>query len=241
MTTLAIMFTALYDSFAGEIENMAEIAPAEMEAMLGGNLEFASTPAGWLGIELYGIFLPVVLAIIGVSSGSTAIGSEEDSGTLELLLASPVSRTRIVVEKSLSITIQIGLVAISVWVGVALGTFLFPFEVSLIDVLLATLMAWLFGISISYLSLCVHSITGRKGFAIGVGSLFVGFSYIVNILAQLLNSLSGLKYLSTFYYYSGGTVLLEGLNVTNLFVLVGASLILWILSVKFFAARDIGI
>ena len=98
MTTLAIMFTALYDSFAGEIENMAEIAPAEMEAMLGGNLEFASTPAGWLGIELYGIFLPVVLAIIGVSSGSTAIGSEEDSGTLELLLASPVSRTRIVVE-----------------------------------------------------------------------------------------------------------------------------------------------
>ena len=155
--------------------------------------------AGWLGIELYGIFLPVVLAIIGVSSGSTAIGSEEDSCTLELLLASPGSRTRIVVEKSLSITIQIGLVAISVWVGVALGTFLFPFEVSLIDVLLATLMAWLYGISISYLSLCVHSITGRKGFAIGVGSLFVGFSYIVNILAQLLNSLSGLKYLSTFY------------------------------------------
>ena len=241
MALLAIMFTALYEPFAGAVEGMAEIAPAEMEAIWGGNLEYASTPAGWLGIELYGIFLPIVLAIIAVNSGSTAIGGEEDSGTLELLLASPISRSRIVVEKSLSIITQIGLVAISVWGGVALGSFLFSFKVSLLDVLLATIMAWLFGTSISYLSLCVHSITGSKGLAIGIGSLFVGLSYIANVLAQLLNSLSGLKYFSTFYYYSGGTVLVEGLSTTNFLVLAGASVILWILSVRFFETRDTGV
>ena len=163
MTLLALMFAALYESFAGEIEDMAEIAPAAMEAIWGGNLDYADTPAGWLGLELYGIFLPLVLAIIGVSSGAAAIGSEEDSGTLELLLASPVGRTRIVVEKSLSVSAQLAIVGMSVWFGVALGTLLFPFEVSLTHVLAATLMGWLFGTTTSYFAVCSIDYWEKRG------------------------------------------------------------------------------
>jgi ABC-2 type transport system permease protein len=190
---------------------------------------------------LYGIFLPVVLAIIGVSSGASAIGSEEDSGTLELLLASPVGRTRIVVEKSLSVSTQLAIVSMSVWFGVALGTLLFPFEVSLSHVLAATLMGWLFGTTTSYFSMCVQSITGKKGVAIGFGAGLVASSYIANILSQLINGFSYLKYISIFYYYDGANVLIEGLKVESLMVLLGGSIITFMISIRFFRVRDTGI
>ena len=241
MTLLALMFAGLYESFAGEIEDMAEIAPAAMEAIWGGNLGYASTPAGWLGLELYGIFLPVVLAIIGIYSGASAIGNEEDSGTLELLLASPVGRTRIVVEKSLSVSTQLAIVGMAVWFGVALGTLLFPFEVSLTHVLAGTLMGWLFGTTISYFSMCVQSITGKKGVAIGFGTGLVASSYIANILSQLINGVSYLKYISLFYYYDGANVLIEGLKVENLMVLLVGSIITFMISIRFFRVRDTGI
>ncbi len=241
MTLLALMFAALYESFAGEIEDVAEIAPAAMEAIWGGNLDYVDTPAGWLGLELYGIFLPLVLAIIGVSSGAAAIGSEEDSGTLELLLASPVGRTRIVVEKSLSVSAQLAIVGMSVWFGVALGTLLFPFEVSLTHVLAATLMGWLFGTTTSYFAMCVQSITGKKGVAIGFGAGLVASSYIANILSQLINGFSYLKYISIFYYYDGANVLIEGLKVESLMVLLGGLIITFMISIRFFRVRDTGI
>ncbi|MEC9321771.1 MAG: ABC transporter permease subunit, partial [Chloroflexota bacterium] len=193
------------------------------------------------GLELYGIFLPVVLAIIGVYSGASAIGSEEDSGTLELLLASPVGRTRIVVEKSLSVSTQLAIVGMAVWFGVALGTLLFPFEVSLTHVLAGTLMGWLFGTTISYFSMCVQSITGKKGVAIGFGTGLVASSYIANVLSQLINGVSYLKYISIFYYYDGANVLIEGLEVENLVVLLVGSIIAFMISIRFFRVRDTGI
>ena len=241
MALLALMFAALYESFAGEIEDMADILPAAMEAIWGSNLEYADTPAGWLGLELYGIFLPVVLAIIGVSSGASAIGNEEDSGTLELLLASPVGRTRIVVEKSLSVSTQLAVAAMSVWFGVALGTLLFPFEVSLTHVLAATLMGWLFGTTTSSFTMCVQSVTGKKGVAIGFGAGFVALSYIASILSKLINGVSYLKYVSIFYYYGGANVLIEGLKIGSVMVLLGISIITFIISIRFFRVRDTGI
>ena len=241
MALLALMFAALYESFAGEIEDMADIAPAAMEAIWGGNLDYVDTPAGWLGLELYGIFLPMVLAIIGVSSGASAIGNEEDSGTLELLLASPVGRTRIVVEKYLSVSAQLAIIGISVWFGVALGTLLFPFEVSLTHVLGATLMGWLFGTTISSFTMCVQSIIGKKGVAIGFGAGFVASSYIANILSKLINGVSYLKYVSIFYYYDGANVLIEGLKIESVMVLLASSIITFIISIRFFRVRDTGV
>jgi ABC-2 type transport system permease protein len=78
MFILALVFAGLYDSFKGEITDMIGNAPKLMEAMIGPISEDAVTPEIWLGIELYGLLFPILLAVIAVSAGASAIGTEEE-------------------------------------------------------------------------------------------------------------------------------------------------------------------
>ena len=81
----------------------------------------------------------------------------------------------------------------------------------------------------------------EKGVAIGFGTGLVASSYIANVLSQLINGVSYLKYISIFYYYDGANVLIEGLEVENLVVLLVGSIIAFMISIRFFRVRDTGI
>ena len=240
MFLLALMFTALHETFAGEIDSMAKNAPAAMEAVWGGNLEFASTPEGWLGLELYGLILPIVLCIIGVAAGASMIGSEEDSGTLELLLASPIGRTSLISQKFAAASLQIFIVAIIVWVGISIGTFIFNFDVSLANVFSATIMAFLIGLITCSVTLLVQSITGNKSVAISAGAVFIAANYVADILSKLIDSLTWLKWLSSFHYYSGSEVLLNGVHFPYFFGMLIACTVIFLLAIKEFKQRDTG-
>tara|TARA_B100000745_G_scaffold291186_1_gene230720 strand:- start:90 stop:815 length:726 start_codon:yes stop_codon:yes gene_type:complete len=241
MFILALVFTGLYDSFKGEITDMIGNAPKLMEAMIGPISEDAVTPEIWLGIELYGLLFPILLAVIAVSAGASAIGTEEESGTIELILASPISRGRVVLEKSLGIMIQLGIVSGFLWVGIATGSLLFPFDVSLTNVFFATAMGWIFGTTVAYITMSIQSLKGRKGLALGVGSGFVGLSYVMMVISGLLNGLNSLKYTSLFNYYDGRSVLINGLNETSFAVMLGLSGLFLVVSLYGFYNRDVGI
>jgi len=241
MFLLALIFTGLYDSFKGEITDMLGNAPKLMEAMIGPVSEDSITPEIWLGIELYGLLFPILLAVIAVSAGASAIGTEEESGTIELILASPISRGRVVLEKSLGIMIQLGIVSGFLWVGIAIGSLLFPFDVSLTNVLSATAMGWIFGTTVAYITMSIQSLKGRKGLALGVGSGFVGLSYVMMVISGLLNGLNSLKYTSLFNYYDGRSVLINGLNETSFAVMLVLSGLFLLVSLYGFYNRDVGI
>ena len=241
MFILALVFTGLYDSFKGEITDMIGNAPKLMEAMIGPISEDAVTPEIWLGIELYGLLFPILLSVIAVSAGASAIGTEEESGTIELILASPISRGRVVLEKSLGIMIQLGIVSGFLWVGIATGSLLFPFDVSLTNVFFATAMGWIFGTTVAYITMSIQSLKGRKGLALGVGSGFVGLSYVMMVISGLLNGLNSLKYTSLFNYYDGRSVLINGLNETSFAVMLGLSGLFLVVSLYGFYNRDVGI
>ena len=241
MLLIALMFTGLYDSFQSEIASMIEAVPAPMQAFYGVDPHNASTPAGWLGLELYGFILPIVLVIIGTGAGGSAIGEEENSGTLELLLSSPVSRTTILVHKTLAIEIQLALVATSVWLGILIGTMLFPFDISLSRVFWASFMAWLLGGLMGCLALSVQSLTQSRSYAIGIGAGILLVSYLANILSTLMNSLDYLRFVSPFYYYGGSDVLITGPYWVHILVLSAVSAALFVLAIIVFSKRDTGI
>jgi ABC-2 type transport system permease protein len=241
MFLLALMFTGLYDSFKGEITDVIGNAPKLMEAMIGPIPEGAVTPEGWLGIELYGLLFPILLAVIAVSAGASAIGAEEESGTIELILASPISRGRVVLEKSLGVMVQLAIISGSLWAGIAIGSILFPFDVSLTNVFSATGMGWIFGTTVAYITMSIQALTGRKGLALGVGGGFVGLSYVMMVISGLIHGLNSLKHISLFNYYDGPSVLINGLNETSFSVMLGLSVLCFAVSLYGFYNRDVGI
>jgi len=241
MFVLALMFTSVYDPFKGEFNDMLDNAPALMEAMLGPIPTDSISPEVWLGIELYGLLFPILISVIAISAGASAVGSEEDSGTIELILASPISRERIICEKSLGILTQLAIISGFLWLGIVAGSFLFPFDVSLTNVLSATVTGCLFGLTVSHVTFATHAFKGRKGFALAIGSGFVGISYVFNVLSGLSGNLHSLKYASLFNYYDGPSVLVSGLNEMSFVVMLGLSAVCFIAALYEFKRRDIGV
>ena len=241
MFVLALMFAYLYDPFKGEFNDMMDNAPALMEAILGPIPTDSISPEVWLGIELYGLLFPIMISVIAILAGASAVGSEEDSGTIELILASPISRERIICEKSLGILTQLAIIGGFLWLGIVAGSFLFPFDVSLTNVLSATGTGCLFGLTVSHLALASQAFKGKKGLALATGSCFVGTSYIFYVFSGLSDNLHSLKYVSLFNYYDGPGVLVNGLNASSLIVMVALSAVCFIAALYGFKRRDIGV
>ena len=62
--------------------------------------DFTSGP-GYLSTETFSLLAPLMLIGPGIALGTGAIATEEERGTLDLLMASPVSRGRVLAAKAL--------------------------------------------------------------------------------------------------------------------------------------------
>lgn len=233
-----LIFAAVYDQMKADISTFLDVVPAGFEAFIG-DMSNASSPEGWLSIELFALFVPLALAILGITLGSKLIGREEDTGTLELLLSRPVSRHRIVVEKALALGLILMIPTILIWLGALFGRYIFPFDVNLVRVIEACLSAWLFGLVFGLLTLATQAASGRRGIAVAIGSGALGLSWITNIVAQLVSSLQDLQYASPLYYYNSSATLIDGLDLSYAGVLLAAAVICYVVVHIGFSKRDI--
>ena len=96
---LVLSTAALYPSIKGQrsFEETFNNLPQGVRALFGaeGALAITSAP-GYLHARLFAALLPVLLLIFGIGVGVAAIAGSEEDGTLEFLLANPISRRRVV-------------------------------------------------------------------------------------------------------------------------------------------------
>lgn len=240
MFLLAIMYIALYQGMRSTVATLIKDAPDALTAIVG-NLNTASSPNGWLNLELFSIFFPIALGSIGIMFGSGAIGKEEEKGTLELLLASPVSRQQIILRKALGFSLQTVIITLSAWLGVAFGSLVFTFNVNLLDVFYVVLSGWVLSLFFGFITLGAQSISGKRVVGLGVGIGLLVFSYFVEILSKILESLHFLRFVSPFYYYNSESNLLGDVSYIKFLVLIGVALLALLISVKSFQNRDTGV
>ena len=100
-----IMFYPLIAEATGLLE-FIENLPEELTAMFGGALDY-STAEGFLSGELFSFTGPLVVIAYAVFRGATVVAGEEEARTLDQLLANPVPRWRILIEKGAAIIIGI--------------------------------------------------------------------------------------------------------------------------------------
>ncbi|HEY0616738.1 MAG TPA: ABC transporter permease subunit [Kribbella sp.] len=62
-----------------------------------------TTGPGFLNAELFTLLLPAVFPVYGIGHGARAPAGEEDDGTLDLLLVTPITGGRIVLQKALAL------------------------------------------------------------------------------------------------------------------------------------------
>ena len=120
LTSLYILFyPTIHDSGAG-IQAIFDTMPrAFRDAFLGTGVDFLS-PNGYLGTELFSILVPALMLVMGILTGSRALAGEEQNGTIDLLLATPIRRRRLVTEKAVGAQLPLFVMAAFVWLAVAL-------------------------------------------------------------------------------------------------------------------------
>ena len=210
----ALMIMAVWPTIEGndEFTELLDSYPESIQAMMGGTEAFAAftTPEGFLNIYLYTMIFPLLLVGLGVSMGSALLAGEEETGQLELLLAHPVSRTRVVLEKAVAMAAGVVLLgALAVVLIVAMGQAV-GLRVGLGGLLAATLGAVLYGVFHGAVALVAGATRGGKGFATGLGWGVALVGYLFTVMANLTPSLDGLKYASPLYYATADMPIANG-------------------------------
>jgi ABC-2 type transport system permease protein len=232
-----IMIGPIYAGMSEEaLASMASYPEAMVALFGGGDL---ATPEGYYQIETFGMMAPVVVMIVTIAIGAGALAGEESRRTMGLLLANPVRRSRVILEKSGTMAVFALFLGFVTFAGVALGSAASGLGMNTANIAATCALQTLVGLAFGALALALGAATGRKAVAIFV-TIAAGVAlHLFNGLTILNDSLSGWAWVTPFHYYLGNDPLNNGIDWSNVAVLAGMALALIALSLPLFQRRDL--
>jgi ABC-2 type transport system permease protein len=197
-------------------------------------------PTGYLNSQLYAQTLTIVLLVFAIGMGTAAVAGEEDRKTMDLLLAHPVPRWRIVVEKFAAMTaLTFALALLTLVVLLVLNE---PTELRLgfVELLAANVGMGLLGLFFGTLALAIGAVTGRRGLTIGLSAGAAVAAFFLYGIAPVIESIEWSQVLSPFWWYLGGRPLTAGFDVMLLGLVAGIGVLLAV-AVWGFERRDVAV
>ena len=226
----------------GQFEALLEAYPEELLAIMGvAEQENLFDPVGFIQVEALGWIVPLVFAIYGAVQGARAVAGEEEDGTIDLVMATPLTRSGLVWQKLAALVLAETVLGAALFLSIALDTLLFDLDIPLGNVVAAALMAVLLGVFFGSLALAVGAATGLRGLSVGVVSFVAAVSYLVNSLGSLVEGMKALQPISPFYYYDSSNSLRNGLDIEHALILAGLALLLLGVALVAVRARDLGV
>lgn len=230
----------IYENFFQQNIDLMQLLnafPDGVIAFFGGDIDIFA-PEGFLHLEFFS-YIPIILGIMVISSAANMITRKEEEGTLDIIIAQPISRSEVLWSEFLALSFRLTLILVRTWAGFALGLAqtssfdltqgqLFQPFVSLYAVLLVFM-------SLSLLLSMV--LTSSNAASVVTGFLLIA-SYFIYSLAGINENLKVANRFSPLKYYQGGAAV-NGLDVQKLLILFGITLIFTVLAWFLFVKRDL--
>lgn len=202
------------------------------------NLEDFGTGTGFMNAELFSTMLPVLFIIFAVGRGARMIAGEEEAGTLDVLLVTPVSAVRLVLQQAAALGVAVGLLGVLAYLSTLGGSVVFDMGIRADDLAGATLAMVLLGIEFGWLALAVGAATGRRSPALGVASTAAVAAYVLYVAGELVEAVEPWQPFSPFHQALEGGPLGAGLPAAYLWM-PGAAAAFIAVALKVFDRRDI--
>lgn len=242
VASFILITLVFYPSFkdAGiALEKSLSSLPKAALGLFGGSADFFS-PVGYLNSQVFFLMLPLLLTMLAVAIGASLIAREEQDMTIELLLARPVSRQRLLLAKIVAGTIVLSAVSLAGLIAVVVSAHLFDLSsVPSSAIALATFNSFLLAYCTGAIAFLL-SATGRaRGAAIGIAAL-IGFAgYILSSLADTVHWLHGPSRVLPFNYFQSEAILRQTYHWTSALYFVAVIAVCGVLSYIVFRRRDI--
>jgi ABC-2 type transport system permease protein len=241
VAALVGMYAGLYPSMSDNsaYSDVINQMPSSLRDLFSAGVSTDYTSGtGYLSLELMSFMAPLIVIAYAVGAGSSAVAGEEERHTLDLVLATPVTRGRLVVEQFVAMVA--GVLLLTIGMDVALIAFGAAAGMGLAagHVTAAMLHLALLGIVFGAFALAIGAGTGRLGLARGLPALVAVVTYIVNGFAPSVSWLEPVQKLSPFYQYVGHDPLRHGLSGAALLVSVATVAVLVAVAVWSMRRRD---
>lgn len=235
----------IFPSFAAEAEQLDQLMklfPPEMIKALGLDRISMADPMGWFATEMF-LIIALAGSVYAALLGGGILAKEEDDRTIEFLLARPICRGRMLLQKIIAMILMLGALNLGLFVINAISYALFVEQEyamgDMVRLSVAPLLLHLTFAGIAFLSALFWS-RRRAVYGVSIG-IAIG-TYFVGMISSLADRLAWLRWLSPYRYVDAVDILLDGrLQPMHVLALLAVSLSALALTYGIYRRRDITI
>lgn len=143
LSLLVLLYVALFPSIQTsgvDFEAYVESFPPALQSAFGGVVGL-STIEGFLAVEYFQFVLRLLLGVYFAYLAASVIAGDVERGRMDLLLATPVSRSRLLVEKYLALVTPLAVLTVVLFAVAYGGVLAIGESISLADLAAAQLLA----------------------------------------------------------------------------------------------------
>lgn len=174
-------------------------------------------------------YIAMASAVYGGMLGVNSLIGEESQGTIEFLYSKPITRSKIVTSKLISICIVFLIYSIILEVmTMAVCIVIKPQDIEIVDLIVNVNKIFigiiLLGLIFMFIGMFISTfIKSDKGaIPVSIGIFFI--TYFLGIIGKLKDSFEWLKYLSPFDYYAPNIIVKDGFDTK--FIIIGLSIMI---------------
>lgn len=201
-------------------------------------LEDLISGTGFMNAELFSVMLPLLFLVYAIGRGARSIAGEEEAGTLDVLLVTPVSTTRLLLTQAAALAASLFALGAVLFVVTLSSSAVLGLGIQAGDLAWATLAVALLALEFGWLALAIGAVTGRRAWAIAGASVAAVFAYVLYIAGQLVEAIEPWQVLSPFHQALEGGPLGAGFRLEYGWLPVVAAAVV-AASLPLFDRRDI--
>jgi ABC-2 type transport system permease protein len=239
---LAAVFNQAGASLPGGMGMLIDLLPDAVRGFVGSSELDLLTPNGALAVGYNHPLTKVAICVFAVGLTSGAIAGELERGTLDLLLARPLRRRKLIQGSALACLLATIFVCASMFLGTVVGAKIGGIngEVAWIDFIWITLNAIALVLAMSGLGYFFSALAQRAGQATSwTGGLLAGM-FFLDWFATLWDKVEPLTPISLFHYFQPPDII-NGSSTwsVNITVLITVAVLAFSVAIVVFERRDL--
>jgi ABC-2 type transport system permease protein len=209
--------------------------PPVMKAFIGQEIMDITTLEGFLTVEYFNTTWLLIMGVFSCLFAGALVAEETERRTLEIVLSTPVTRTRFVASKVAGFLTLLVLLALASFLGLSLGMAQIGERIE------ARLMIYAFVTgTIGSIALWFSCLFNGQRRAVGVAIVVFLSLYMFNVVAVLLEQYPILGYLSLMHYYDASEIITQqAIHWPDMAILLGVFSVMVGASIVTFRRKEI--
>ena len=234
------LIPTVYVGFSAAFRQLVNSGTIPKELLSFGSGNFFTVP----GALTLGLEHPLAIAFVGIfaiGASAGAVAGEREKGTLEVLLARPISRRELYVTVMTGVVILIGLIMAALLLGQVVGLAIqgLTGQVSLGWMPLVFLNGLLLWSAFATFGMAASVSFDRLSPALGLTMAYLLVNYFLEILGSLWRDAAWSQQYSLFHHFNPGKVLTGHADPLDFVVLAVATVLPIVYALVIFPRRDL--